>query len=189
MMTLDFASGTITGDGAVHGVKRLTDLAPYFEEHSAIANDDKDKIVYETYSVAEPHPPDVMLSTTVLAPGKVKDEFYMTRGHFHVRTDRGETCLTLSGSGVLLLATKDGEWKTEVMEPGSLHCIDGQWAHRAVNVGNQPLVFLVSWVSDCGHDYDSVSSQGFPVAIVADGETWRAIARDVHERDQRHTPL
>ncbi len=29
-------------------------------------------------------------------------------------------------------------------------------AHRVVNVGDTPLVFFVTWMSDCGHEYGPV---------------------------------
>lgn len=35
--------------------------------------------------------------------------------------------------------------------------IDGRRAHRVVNVGEAPLVFFVTWMSDCGHEYGEIA--------------------------------
>ena len=82
----------------------------------------------------------------------------MTRGHFHVDPTRGESCFTLRGSGILLLRDQAGNEERVPMHPGSLAMIDGRFAHRVANVGDEPLVFLVTWMSDCGHDYAGVAA-------------------------------
>jgi glucose-6-phosphate isomerase len=47
------------------------------------------------------------------------------------------------------------------MEPGSTHYIDGSLAHRTINTGTEPLVFLCAWPADCGHDYAGILAEGF----------------------------
>ena len=173
-MKLDFCTGLIEGSGVVHGQRTLADLRSYFAEAVGFGSE----IVYETYTLPEAKKPDVLVATTVLRPGRVGNEFWMTRGHFHIEQSRGETCVTLSGNGVMLLANRQGEYRIENMAPGNVMYIDGEWAHRAVNVGEAPLVFLVSWMSDCGHDYESIERDGFPVRILADGSGWRIGKRE-----------
>ena len=80
----------------------------------------------------------------------------MTRGHFHVKPERGELVLTLAGEGVLLLVDREGQTRQERMTEGSIHDVDGRWAHRVVNVGTEPLAFFVAWMSDCGHEYGAI---------------------------------
>lgn len=85
----------------------------------------------------------------------------MTRGHFHTNPERGELMLTLGGKGALILMDRDRRTWMEPMDPGSTHDIDGRYAHRVANTGDEPLVFFVAWMSDCGHDYESIREHGF----------------------------
>jgi glucose-6-phosphate isomerase len=53
------------------------------------------------------------------------------------------------------------ECRIEPMTPGSTHYIDGSLAHRTINDGSEPLVFLCAWPADCGHDYEEIRERGF----------------------------
>ena len=44
-----------------------------------------------------------------------------------------------------------------LIAPSVTSDIDGRWAHRVVNTGDAPLVFFVTWLSDCGHEYGTVA--------------------------------
>lgn len=169
-MQMDLPTGRWHGTGVVEGRRTVSKLATYFAETAP----DDERLVYETFGLPEPTEPDALVATTVLQPGDVHGEFFMTRGHFHVNPLRGETCLTLSGEGLLVLTDRDGAWMTLPMTVGSIQHIDAKWAHRVVNIGTEPLVFLVTWMSDCGHDYESIENQGFPVRIMRseDGGFW-----------------
>jgi len=77
----------------------------------------------------------------------------MTHGHFHANPTRAEYYTTAQGEGRLLLMDRERKTWMEVMSPGSLHYIDGRYAHRVVNTGNVPLIFWACWPSDAGYDY------------------------------------
>lgn len=162
-MRLDFHTGEI--DPSLHSVTRtIGDLAQIFQNQIAVATLDPSTIVYQTYGCpGDSEGEQLLYGTTVLMPGTVGDEYYMTRGHFHTKPERGELCLTIKGEGKLLLMDRSGNTTEELMSAGSLHNIDGRLAHRVVNTGTDPLVFFVSWMSDCGHDYESIRQRGFPV--------------------------
>lgn len=135
---------------------------------------DPDTVVYETYECpGDAEGEQLLYGTTVLMPGQVGGEFFMTRGHFHTKPERGELCLTLSGQGALLLMPGENlvpspnETRLEEMTPGSIHEINGRDAHRVVNTGSEPLIFFVSWMSDCGHDYESIRETGFGLRLRA----------------------
>jgi len=149
----------------VHSIRRIADVAPIF---ASVASD-ASKVVYEIYgSPAEVEGVAALLrATTVLHPGQVDGEFFMTRGHFHTNPERGEFMVTLSGEGLLVLMNRSRECRTEPMRCGSIHDIDGRDAHRVVNTGDVPLVFLVVWMSDCGHDYEAIRERGFGVRVYA----------------------
>ena len=80
---------------------------------------------------------DLAFGTTIMSPGKVGDEFFLTRGHFHVRRECGEAYYTQSGTGVLLLESRDGEMRTVEMKPGVCAFIPPDWAHRSINTGSR----------------------------------------------------
>jgi glucose-6-phosphate isomerase len=126
-----------------------------------------DALVYEVFNLEVPETNANILScTTVLQPGKVGREYFMTKGHFHQVRDRSEIYVGVAGRGAMVLATEEGEHEVQWMEPGTVHYIPGGWAHRSVNVGDEPLVFYAAWIADAGHDYGSIEQRGFPVLVV-----------------------
>jgi glucose-6-phosphate isomerase len=97
----------------------------------------------------------------VIEPGTIGDEYYMTKGHFHQDLSAPEIYLTLSGRGILLMQTRDGQLEVHDMQPGSITYIPGEWAHRTINTGDEPLVFFGVWPVSAGHDYESIEESGF----------------------------
>lgn len=148
-MQLDLLTGRYL-DAPPIAVRRVGDV---------FGNGDE-RVMYEIFG--EPNqddldPPKLLHATTVLYPGETEGRPFMTRGHFHVRPERGEIVLTLAGEGRLLLVSREGETRVEEMRPGAVSDIDGRWAHRVVNVAEVPLVFFVTWMSDCGHEYGDIA--------------------------------
>lgn len=148
--------------------KRLSDLEGIFQDQDAWSDAIRelaDPVIYEVIEVKQ-EGNDLFFGTTIVAPGQVGREFYMTRGHFHARRDRGEVYSTLAGQGILLLETRDGQTSVIDMHEGSVAAIPPEWAHRTINTGNCPLIF--SWVCsvDAGHDYASIRERGMRKLIV-----------------------
>jgi glucose-6-phosphate isomerase, archaeal len=158
---LDLTRGRLDPERAV--TKRtLADLKGFFRA----APPAPDEVVYRVFGIPVPETnSDLLCSTTVLEPGHVDGEYYMTKGHFHVRRERAEIYMTLSGDGRLVMATEDGRHAVEPMRRGTVNYIPGGWAHRSVNVGEEPLVFFAAYIGDAGHDYDTIERRGFPVRI------------------------
>lgn len=154
MDQLDLETGTFDGSKA-QSRRNLADLAPLFRSQDALSKMDTAQVVYETYGCPGEveGPARLLYATTVLQPGNVGGEYFMTRGHFHTDPSRGELMLTLKGQGSLILMDRDGHTWEEPMRPGSVHDVDGRHAHRVANSGEEPLVFYVAWMSDCGHEY------------------------------------
>lgn len=150
--------------GPLTSERTLGDIAEIF---STKPIENLDQVVYRTYGCPseDTDEPQLLYATTVIEPGDCNGEYFMTRGHYHTKPERGEFMLTLSGQGVLLLMSRSGECEQVPLTPGSVCNIDGRFAHRAVNTGDQPLEFLVVWLSDCGHDYASIRESGFPVRL------------------------
>lgn len=166
-MILDLGTGIFEGQPP-QSARRLGELASIFRNPEAAKGMDPRTPVYETYGCPGEveGPARLLYATTVLHPGQVGGEFFMTRGHFHTDPARGELMLTLRGHGALILMDRDRNTWTEPMEPGSVHDIDGRYAHRVANTGDELLVFYVAWMSDCGHDYESIREQGFGKILV-----------------------
>jgi glucose-6-phosphate isomerase len=113
---------------------------------------------------------DIIFGTTTMAPGKIGDEYFMTRGHYHVRRDCGEAYYTQTGQGVLLLQTREGDTREVEMAPGICAFIPPDWAHRSVNTGSEPLVFTWFCQTAAGHDYGDILTHGMRrLAVARDG--------------------
>ena len=164
---IDPASGRVSPHTG-HYQKRLSDLEGIFHDQAAWSDairESADPVVYEVIEFRQDGN-DLFFGTTIVAPGQVGPEFYMTRGHFHARRDRGEVYATLKGQGILLLETRDGQTEVLEMREGSVASIPPDWAHRTINTGDCPLIF--SWVCsvDAGHDYASIRERGMRKLVV-----------------------
>ncbi|HVL39347.1 MAG TPA: glucose-6-phosphate isomerase family protein [Fimbriimonadaceae bacterium] len=162
MTCTNLLTGQLSGSRITETVKTVADLVGYWAEPDAVT--DAAQIVYrtQTFWAAEDGTPGAVLwGNTQLMPGRVGREFFMTRGHRHLKPTHGELCVTVSGRGVLLLMDEHRQSFTEEMSPGSTHWIDGRLAHRTINTGDEPLIFLCAWPADCGHDYDEITRLGF----------------------------
>ena len=102
---------------------------------------------------------------TVLEPGRVGDEYFMTQGHFHADPSRAEFYTVASGEGMLVLMDRERRTWAEAMRPGTLHAIDGRDAHWVVNTGAEPLIFWACWPGDAGYDYQSIVEHGFGARV------------------------
>lgn len=163
---MDMDLGTL--DPRAHVVeRRLSDMAGIFLDEPAAQGD---PLVYRVYAVRVPETAShIQCSTTVIEPGRVGREYFMTKGHFHEVRDRAEIYIGLSGEGRLVMATEEGRSVVEPIRRGTLSYVPGGWAHRSVNVGDGPLSFFAAYVGDAGHDYDTVQRVGFPVLVVDHG--------------------
>jgi glucose-6-phosphate isomerase, archaeal len=148
--------------------RRLSDMKGMYADSSAeedVLNDDN-PVIYEVFQADVPEfAGELVMCTTVLHPGKVGNEFFMTKGHFHSLRDRAEIYYGLTGHGLLLLA-KDGEAREVTIEPGTAAYVPPFWAHRTVNTGSEPFVFLAVYPGDAGHDYGTIETDGFPQIVI-----------------------
>jgi glucose-6-phosphate isomerase, archaeal len=162
-VTMDLARGELDPSHQVTE-RRLSDMeGMYLQGGEGL----RDRLVYRVQAIRVPETgSNIACSTTVLEPGTVGREYFMTKGHFHNKRERAEVYVGLAGRGVLVMATEDGRWITEPQYPGSVNYVPGGWAHRSVNVGEEPLVFFAAYVGDAGHDYLTIEKRGFPVVVL-----------------------
>src|SRR5690349_14281991 len=123
-MRLDFKTGRFD-ESKPTSVRTVQDLQEIWQSPP---DPDDIRVVYRTYGMpgADQETPELLYASTVIEPGEVHGECFMTRGHFHIKPERGEWMITLSGVGALVLRDRDGKAWTEETQPGSVHLIDGR---------------------------------------------------------------
>ncbi|HTU06372.1 MAG TPA: glucose-6-phosphate isomerase family protein [Trebonia sp.] len=160
---LDFGTGSLTPASASF-VRRLSDMADAYEDQAAvdaILSGGDDPVIYTGFDAAVPHETGHLLfRTTIISAGTVGSEFYMTKGHHHGR-DSAELYLGMSGEGTMVMETRGGDFAAERLVPSATVYVPPGWAHRTVNTGDAPLIFLAVYFGDAGHDYESVQRSGF----------------------------
>lgn len=112
----------------------------------------------------------LIVGTSTVMPGQIGDEFAVTRGHIHSIADRAELYYCLSGHGVILMDTLDGQSSAIELTAGKAVDVPGHWIHRSVNVGREPFVTLFCYAADAGQDYSVIEgAHGMKHLVVADG--------------------
>lgn len=126
-----------------------------------------DGLVYEFYELKLPETPgDLLFGTSIVYPGKVGNEYFMTKGHFHTILDTAEVYYCLSGKGYMLMESPEGDWDAQLMTPGKAVYVPKRYAHRSINVGNEKLVTFFVFRADAGHDYGTIETKGYRKLIV-----------------------
>ena len=167
-VTIDPLTGHISPSTGKY-TKRLSEFRGIYSDEKALDALLKEQGDLVTYEVVEYRADgsDLFFGTTTMMPGRVGDEYFMTRGHYHARQDRGEIYYTQSGEGILLLHSRDGQTREVDMKPGVCAFIPPDWAHRSVNTGKSRLVFVWCCSQDAGHDYAEIASKGMRKLVVA----------------------
>lgn len=128
---------------------------------------DGDPLVYEFFELG---PPDdaghLAFGTSITYPGKVGDEYYMTKGHFHTVLDTAEMYYTLSGSGKMMTENPEGDVVVHDLSPGVVVYIPPRYAHRSINTGTTPMVTFFAFRADAGHDYGTIETKGYRKLVV-----------------------
>ena len=119
----------------------------------------------------------MIFGTSTLEPGSVGREFFMTRGHLHIKSDRPEMYQCVSGRGVMLMETLDGRCVALEMSPNVVVYVPPHWIHRSVNVGDDRLVMLFCYPADAGQDYEVIARAGGMADLVVTDEAggWKTI--------------
>jgi glucose-6-phosphate isomerase len=149
--------------------RKLSSMKNMYQDAAAydvlIAQDDPP--LYEVYEIRRPEISGELLhGVTVLHPGKVGSEYYMTKGHFHAVLETGEVYYCLKGIGEIVMETPEGDWNVQAFNAGDVVYVPPRWAHRTVNVGAEDLIFFFIYPAHAGHDYGTIERQGFRKLIV-----------------------
>ena len=163
------SNGQLEGRAVINSVKYLKELAGIFKDEQAFTISDGYEAVYKVQAITPVNKGvegGLFYGITVINPGKVGNEYYMTKGHSHQKEERAEFYWGIQGEGLLLLMDKDRNSWAEKMFPGSLHYINANIAHRTANTGNTPLRFGACWPSDAGHNYQEIIDKGFSARVL-----------------------
>jgi glucose-6-phosphate isomerase, archaeal len=169
--TLDFSSGDLTPhEGTL--VRRLSEMAGIFADTEAarqLVSEAGDPVIYRAFDAPVPQQADhLAYRTTIISPGRVGKEYFMTKGHHHER-DSAEFYLGMAGTGLMVLEDRAGDLQLQELNPGVSVYVPPGWAHRTVNTGDEDLVFLAVYLGDAGHDYASIERDGFAARVYATG--------------------
>ncbi len=153
-----------------HTLRRLSSLRGQFLDQQAYAAmlAAGDSLLYEVYEIKRPEVyGELLMGVTVLHPGRVGKEFFMTKGHFHAVLHTAEVYYILQGRGAMVMETPEGETAVEELAPGKVLYVPPRWAHRSVNTGDADLSFFFVYPADAGHDYATIETRGFRKLVVA----------------------
>ena len=176
--TLDFALDTGLSKGATSTKRYLSNMKGMFADDNAFeATVSKgDPLAYEFYEIGVPDDAgDVAFGASITYPGKVGDEYFMTKGHFHTILDTAEVYYCLSGKGLMLMENPEGDWSVQELTPGIAVYVPKRYAHRSINIGDTPLVTFFAFRGDAGHDYGTIETKGYRKLVVDREGQWTVI--------------
>jgi glucose-6-phosphate isomerase len=166
---LDFSLKNGFSKKAVSTKRKLSQMKGMFADSAAF---DKtlakgDQLIYEFYELGYPElAGDLAFGTSICYPGKIGDEYFMTKGHFHTILDTAEVYYTLSGEGCMLTENPEGDVVLHPLLPGDVVYIPKRYAHRSINTGKVPLVTFFVFRGDAGHDYGTIETKGYRKLVV-----------------------
>lgn len=153
-----------------HIKRRLSAMKGQYLDQDAYANllSAGDPLLYEVYELQRPKVAGELLhGISIVHPGKVGDEYNMTKGHFHEVLATGEIYYCLKGRGFMVMETPEGETAVEPLFPGRVLYVLPRWAHRSVNASlEEDLITFFVYPGDAGHDYGTIEQQGFRKLVV-----------------------
>lgn len=95
---------------------------------------------------------ELLYGETVLYPGTINGEYFMTKGHTH-QVPCAEVYYGLEGEAIVLCEF-GGKWYERKLTPGVVVYCEPGYAHRVINKSDKKCRFLCVCRADAGHDYD-----------------------------------
>ena len=134
---------------------------------------ENNRLMYEYHGLDIPQTEgDLSFGYSVLNPGKVGDEYFFTKGHYHNLLNTAEVYHCLRGHGYIMLENKDGDWQAIEVLAGDICYVPKGYAHRSINISSdEPFVTMYAFRADAGHDYGTIRTKGFrKLLIERDGQ-------------------
>ena len=165
---LDPVTGAI--EGAPMTERHLSDLRDCFADAAAYqaALNQGDPLLYSVAGVEPANGPgDLHYGVGRLMPGRIGQEYFMTKGHLHSWREAAEIYLGLTGEGVMLLEDEaSGESRMVPLLPNHIVYVPGHTAHRTMNTGTAPLTYVGIYPATAGHDYGAITKRNFRCVVV-----------------------
>lgn len=184
----DALRGLLAGNNSRYE-KRLAELAGLYRDdaefRAALESDTGSPVYWVESSAPDDEPGALTIGISVLNPGRIGDEFAMTRGHIHSQHSAAELYYGLAGRGVMLMETIDGRTSAIEITPGVAVHVPGHWIHRSVNVGDEPFTTLFCYPTDAGQDYGIIARAGGMAKLVVasdSGAGWELRDNPDHTR-------
>ena len=102
------------------GKRHLADVQQMFaDQEAAKARLKKENpLIYEFYDLGMPDTPgDLAFGTSITYPGKIGNEYFMTKGHFHSILETAEVYFCFQGQGMMMMENPEGEWDIQCLTP------------------------------------------------------------------------
>lgn len=148
-----------------HIQRNLSNMAGQYQDLEAYEAmvSDEDTLLYQVYELKRPEVAgEILHGVSIVHPGKVGNEYFMTKGHYHTVLETAEIYYTLKGQGYMVMETPEGDWAVEELSAGSVLYVPPRWAHRSINIGSEEdLVMFFAYPGDAGHNYATIETQGF----------------------------
>jgi glucose-6-phosphate isomerase len=153
-------------------VRRVSDMRGYYRDADALERliASGDPVHYEVFEKLVPERcGNLLLCISKLQPGRVGEECFMTKGHYHVVSGTAEVYFCIRGKGHMMMKTAGGRCAVEPMQRHRLVYVPPHWAHRSINCGDEPLISFCVYPAEAGHNYGDIATEGFPRRIFIRG--------------------
>ena len=167
--TIDFDLKTGLSKSAESSKRYVSSMKGMYADSEAEKKliENGDPLVYEFYEMGAPDKSsDLAFGASITYPGKVGNEYFMTKGHFHTVLETAEVYYCLGGQGYMLLESPEGDWSAQKLSPGEMVYVPPRYAHRSINVGDVPMVTFFCFRGDAGHDYGTIETKGYRKLLV-----------------------
>ena len=164
---IDLIDGTMK-DPDRYLARKASDMVGYYRDVDALQGliASGDPLHYEVFEKNVPEEyGQVMFCISKLQPGRVGDECFFTKGHYHTIAQTAEIYLCIRGTGYMAMKTAEGAWALEPMVRNRMVYVPPYWAHRSINTGNEPLISFCAYPGDAGHNYGDIATEGFPKRV------------------------
>jgi glucose-6-phosphate isomerase, archaeal len=162
-----------------HIIRKLSSMKGQYMDEKTYKDmlDEEDLILYEVYEKLVPElEGELLQGMSIVHPGKVGKEYFMTKGHFHSVLDTGEFYYCIKGHGYMMMENPEGDWAAEELLPGTVLYVPGRWAHRSINIkDDEDLVTIFVYPANAGHDYATIESKGFRKLIIEENNSSKII--------------
>jgi len=179
VISFDLQNGKAPEHEAAPLQRPLSKLKKIFYDQDAAEAilDQNDPLIYEFYDLQMPEKEgDLAFGTSIVYPGRIGKEFFMTKGHFHTIIDTAEVYYCLNGYGLMMMESPEGDVEYREMRPGQAVYVPGRYAHRSINLSEtETLVTFFVFRADAGHNYGTIEEQGFRKLVVADGDGYAVV--------------